>query len=103
VSDAEAAARKAEVQRDWIRETASILVSGSRSWKGKLHALMPSSLRRAQQVAQLKEKGLFDSPAYLAANPDVARSAQDALRHYIRHGLIEGRELHAGKNTGAKQ
>ena len=99
VSDAEALTRKATAQREWIREAASVLVSGSRSWKG---GLLPSSWRRNQHMAQLKEKGLFDPAAYLAAYPDVARSAQDALRHYIRHGLVEGRELHAGKNDGTK-
>ena len=99
VSDAEAEARKAAAQREWIREAASVLISGSHSWKGRL---LPASWRRTQHMAQLKEKGIFDAAAYLAAYPDVAQSAQDALRHYIRHGLVEGRELHVGKNDGTK-
>ena len=33
----------------------------------------------------------FDPAAYLAANPDVAASGIDPLRHYVCHGFMEGR------------
>lgn len=39
----------------------------------------------------LRQKGLFDAEAYLRANPDVAAAGQDALHHYLMHGLKEGR------------
>ena len=45
----------------------------------------------AAVLARLKEKRLFDSDAYLAANPDVARAGADPLQHYLVHGLTEGR------------
>ena len=102
VNDAEAATRKAEAQRDWIRETTSVLVNGSRSVKGKLSGLLPARWRRSRQMEQLKERGVFDADAYLSANPDVAKSAQDALRHYLRHGLTEGRVLSLNTKGGAK-
>ena len=73
VSDAEGAARKAEAQRDWIREAASFLVNGSRSVKGRLSGVLPASWRRSRQMEQLKERGVFDAEAYLSANPDVAK------------------------------
>jgi hypothetical protein len=102
VNDSEAAMRKAEAQRDWIREASSVLVNGSRSVKGKLSGLLPAGWRRARQMQQLKEKGVFDADAYLSANPDVAKSPQDALRHYLRHGLTEGRALSLETKGGAK-
>ena len=102
VNDAEAAARKAETQRDWIREATSVLVNGSRSVKGKLSGFLPAGWRRTRQMEQLKERGIFDAAAYLSANPDVAKSAQDALRHYLRHGLTEGRALSQSAKDGGK-
>ena len=53
-------------------------------------------------MEQLKEKGVFDAPAYLSANPDVASSTQDALRHYLRHGLTEGRVLSLSAKGGVE-
>ncbi|WP_256889680.1 CgeB family protein [Acidomonas methanolica] len=42
-----------------------------------------------QLYAAVKESGLFDANAYLAANSDVARSKIDPLLHYIRYGQYE--------------
>jgi ectoine hydroxylase-related dioxygenase (phytanoyl-CoA dioxygenase family) len=36
---------------------------------------------------------LFDSAAYVGANPDVAESGLDPFDHYVRHGYEEGRPL----------
>jgi hypothetical protein len=35
--------------------------------------------------------GEFSATACFARNPDVARSGQDALRHYLEFGIKEGR------------
>ena len=35
--------------------------------------------------------GLFDADRYLSENPDVAQAGMDPLRHYLRHGGVEGR------------
>jgi len=40
-----------------------------------------------------KNADRFDHAAYLKAHPDVAASGLDALDHYLRHGLSEGRKL----------
>jgi len=102
VNDVEASAKKAESQRDWLREIASILHGGSSSLKGKLFACLPAAWRRAQQMEQLKRSRLFDAEAYFAGNPDVAKSAQDPLRHYLRHGLLEDRSLNISSKEEAK-
>ena len=34
----------------------------------------------------------FDSATYLEINPDVREAGVDAIEHYLRHGLLEGRE-----------
>ena len=102
VSEAEAAARRAQAQSNWLRETASILANGSRTFKGKLSACLPAAWRRARQMDHLKQSGLFDAEAYFSSNPDVAKSTQDPLRHYLRHGLLEDRPLSVSAKGEAK-
>lgn len=41
----------------------------------------------------LRAKGLFDAEQYYALNFDVAQSGQDALMHYVSHGLAEKRQF----------
>ena len=36
---------------------------------------------------------VFDTSAYLAANPDIAAAGLDPLDHYLRFGVYEGRSL----------
>ena len=40
----------------------------------------------------LEESGLFDSSWYLDNYPDVAKSGQDPLIHYLSHGIFENRD-----------
>jgi hypothetical protein len=44
--------------------------------------------------------GAFDTTLYLIHNPDVAAMNVDPLEHYLQHGRIEGRAVHAavGRN-----
>ena len=39
---------------------------------------------------------VFDSVAYLLANPDVAAAGEDAYAHWTKHGRMEGRPLKPG-------
>jgi len=41
----------------------------------------------------LRSKGLFDAEQYYALNFDVAQSGQDALMHYLNHGIAEKRQF----------
>jgi hypothetical protein len=36
----------------------------------------------------------FDAPFYLRRYPDVRQSGMNPLRHYLRHGIAEGRKPH---------
>lgn len=42
--------------------------------------------------AIIKASGLFDPTWYLVANPDVKSAGIDPLQHFLRHGLLEGRD-----------
>src|SRR3954462_15522341 len=46
-------------------------------------------LRRYHAV---RGSGFFDAGFYLAANPDVRRSGDDPLLHYVEHGTHERRD-----------
>jgi hypothetical protein len=53
--------------------------------------LMPTGWRRGRIAKRLKQRKLFDSDEYCTIYPDVARSGQSPIDHYINHGVVEGR------------
>jgi hypothetical protein len=61
------------------------------------HALTLEYFRRrsgvalARQARRIRDSGGFDASAYLLANPDVAASGVEPLRHYLSAGAKEGR------------
>ena len=64
--------------------------SGIAGW---LKQIMPWSWQVRRIKRRLEREGLFDSGAYLNANPDVRSVGVDPLRHYLSHGASEGRPL----------
>jgi hypothetical protein len=94
LSEREASLAAIEQQKEWIRETTSVLLNGwGSSWKNFVYSVFPARWRRSKQLKQLRQKRLFDVNAYVSANPDVIKAGHDPLRHYINHGLLEGRVL----------
>ncbi|WP_265519162.1 sulfotransferase family protein [Nitratireductor luteus] len=81
--------RVKEEQAEWLRQVASTLIGDSR--RGRLAGLLPGPLALALRKIQLKRRGLFDGQAYLQAHPDVSQDRAEPLRHYISHGMMEGR------------
>jgi len=55
--------------------------------------LMPSAWQARRLNARLLACGLFDAQAYLSLYPDVAAVSADPLRHFLSHGMREGRTL----------
>lgn len=77
------------IQRQaWLSHVNALLQKHPRWW-----ALMPRVWRQRQQQSLLMRHGLFDTKMYLELNPDVAEAGVDPVRHFILHGLKEGREL----------
>jgi DNA repair exonuclease SbcCD ATPase subunit len=79
--------REVREQVEWLVAFSDRLRTQPRWW-----SLMPVPWRRAREARRLKNAGLFDGEAYLAVNPDVAAHGHDPLRHYMTHGIYEGRE-----------
>jgi hypothetical protein len=73
-------------QADWLRAVSAVVFGCPRWW-----SLMPQSWQRKKTNLRLQRKGLFDGDAYLMNYPDVAASGMGPLKHYINHGMSEGR------------
>lgn len=76
----------AESQAKWMSAVRR-LEDGFPAW----WAIMPRAWRQRRAHRRLHRAGLFDAEAYLAIHPDVAAAAMDPLRHYMLHGIAEGR------------
>ncbi|RVU03274.1 hypothetical protein EOE18_16815 [Novosphingobium umbonatum] len=79
-------AQQAEQDREWLQ-----LVHRAMDRKPWWWPYMPKEWQRARIAARLARRGLFDADAYIARYPDVAQSGMDPLRHYMLHGIGEGR------------
>lgn len=88
LDEAETARADVMEQRDWLAEVYSVLARRPWWW-----ALMPRQWRRTREHALWREKALFDADGYARLYPDVASEGIDPLRHYISHGMREGRML----------
>jgi len=93
LAKSEAAERQAQEKVDWLSATSSVLVNGSTTLRGRLLTLLPASFEARRQRRLLKRKGLFNAESYLEKNADVVSDGMDPLRHYIVHGLDEGRQF----------
>lgn len=75
-------------QRAWLVEAYTMLAKRPWWW-----ALMPSQWGKRREYDRLRRKKLFDADRYLELYPDVAAEGMDPVRHYIMHGMMEGRTL----------
>ncbi|HDR9765351.1 TPA: methyltransferase domain-containing protein [Burkholderia cepacia ATCC 25416] len=83
-----------QTQIEWLCRVVSVLTKGfSTSSKARAMAWLPTYFSQKAQKACLKEHGLFDSDDYVETYPDVLRANTDPLRHYINHGIKEGRVI----------
>lgn len=83
-----------EYRAEWLRRMLSVLTRDhSRTSKSRLLALLPAFLSLRRQRDGLREAGLFNGKSYLALHHDVKKSKADPLRHYVNHGVREGRAI----------
>jgi chromosome segregation ATPase len=83
----ESIAAQNEAKADWMARVLFIMLH-KRRWA----SLLPASWRRKPYWHKLAQEQLFDAEAYLQRYNDVRASGQDPLRHYIAHGMAEGRQ-----------
>lgn len=76
----------ADGNADWLRSMMELAQRFPKWW-----ALMPQHWRRRREHWRYRRAGLFDTDKYLETYPDVAEDGMDPVRHYILHGMAEGR------------
>lgn len=79
-------AEASDTQSQWLRDVRR-LEEGFPAW----WAIMPAAWRQRDTHRRYARAGLFDAAAYLALYPDIAAQGMDPVRHYILHGMAEGR------------
>lgn len=77
----------ADANAQWLRSMMQLARRFPKWW-----ALMPEKWRRGREHARYQRDGLFDAAKYLEIYPDVAENGIDPVRHYILHGMAEGRQ-----------
>jgi chromosome segregation ATPase len=70
----------------WSEQVRACLASQPAWWR-----FMPLAWRKKRERRRLRSARLFDSQAYHRRYPDVVAGGLDAIDHYFRHGVHEGR------------
>lgn len=73
---------------EWLREITRVAAAMPKWW-----SMMPEGWRRKREHEAYRRAGLFDAEQYLQNYPDVAADGMDPVRHYIQHGMAEGRQM----------
>lgn len=73
-------------QEEWFFQAFCTLENQPWWWR-----LMPKKWIMPRQHNRLRLRKLFDVQKYIELNPDVAAGGMDPVRHYILHGMREGR------------
>jgi hypothetical protein len=81
--------KEARQEMEWLRELAMSTLEPAKHWWWRF---MPDAWQQERKNNRLKRRGLFDARAYQERNPDVLAEGIDPLRHYLMHGMREGRE-----------
>lgn len=91
--------RTAEAGSDveWLRRMFQAAEHFPKWW-----AFLPRRWRLAREHRSYRRAGLFDAAKYSAANADVAAGGMDPVRHYIIHGMEEGRRRPQQPSAGSK-
>lgn len=92
-----AAGQASQVEQNMFNTTQGNLAPWMNSGQSSL-----AELDRLMGVGTTGAAG-FDAQAYLAANPDVAKSGMDPYQHYLHYGKSEGRQFTPTQTGGTGQ
>ena len=87
LADESRRATSAHDDLQWLRDVQRV-ANGFPSW----WVLLRDDKRRKREHQRYYRAGLFDARRYLDRYPDVLENGMDPVRHYILHGMAEGRQ-----------
>jgi hypothetical protein len=94
IRERDARIKQADRQLEWFRRVLSAFTKGfSPLRKSGIKAWLPYFYIRKKIRFSLKREKLFDPDIYIALYPDVSGKHIDPFRHYILHGIQEGRKI----------
>jgi hypothetical protein len=77
---------------EWFRQVLAVFTKqSSKSRYAWIMKWLPANFGQKRIKASLKKQNLFDADTYTAIYPDVLAHNIDPFRHYILHGVKEGR------------
>jgi len=92
ISDLRRHIRDLEKNSSWFSQVIMVLTGlYEKSPRSFFSSVLPAYFTTRQQIRSLKRKQLFDADYYMATYPDVAAAGFHPLRHYVSHGVREGR------------
>ena len=78
----------------WLQQLSSYLLDRPLWW-----SLLPARRRKRKERKALRRERIFDTQTYCELHPDVKASGIDPLRHYLEHGMDEGRGRSAPRDA----
>ena len=92
IKDHEATIARDGRKLEWFRQVLAVFTKQSSiSRHAWIMKWLPAYFRQKQIKASLKKQNLFDADTYTTIYPDVLAHNIDPFRHYILHGVKEGR------------
>jgi len=92
LADRERTIGEIEAEFGWARQVIMVLTNFyEKSFRNRLTAILPAYFTMRRQARLLKRRRLFDRARYIDAYPDIVAGGFDPLRHYVYHGVREGR------------
>lgn len=93
VRERDARIMRADRQLEWFRRVLSLFTKGFSPSRKAGMAWLPYYFIRNRIRCSLKREKLFDPDVYISLYPDVSGEHVDPFRHYILHGIQEGRRI----------
>ena len=79
---------------EWFRQVVEVFTKqSSKSRNARIMKWLPAYFWQKRIRTLLKKKNLFDANTYINIYPDVLAHDIDPFRHYILHGVKEGRVI----------
>ena len=94
IRDHEATIARDGKKLEWFRQVLAVFTKqSSKSVNARIMKWLPAYFWQKRTRTSLKKQNLFNADVYTSIYPDVLSHDIDPFRHYILHGMMEGRVI----------